>query len=510
MYRPGPRRHNGLIHELATAGVEKLSPNFPPMWTGCGYTPSQEVCRWPDCWLGSSHAQDGWATPFGDFNHRWLSALFRPIRPVKDLLNGTWLGHPVHAASPTSRSGSLLVARRPRPARPAGRRPTSRCWRRSCSMLAAARRRRRRLHRHRRHRPDAGDAPLDADGRGARRARRLARRCARRAPADRTVADRPVVIGVPDRHGRRLRRRRRRLRPREHGQPPRVPRRRHEVDRARPRRRGRPGDAPRGDPTKAKAGHQRPRRSSGSATRSSRCTPCAPTPAVRWPRARVVDGCIECPWHGSRFRLATATSRRSGVYDQPAYEIRGREGGGYEVRRAASVSRLERHHRACRSSDPGPVARRPGRRRRLRQVHASRRAFDPDEILSSDALRAVSPATRPISASAAPRSGLHRDARPAAAAGRLTVVDATNVDGAGRRALAAPSRGRRRPGGRDRARPAGRRRPGRNATRRDRVVDRGRRRRHLGDVRRIVAIGRLDRRGVRPSSCCATRTRSTA
>src|SRR5947208_7781703 len=43
-------------------------------------------------------AQARWATPFGDFNHRWLTALFGPIRPVKDFLNGTWLGHPVHAA----------------------------------------------------------------------------------------------------------------------------------------------------------------------------------------------------------------------------------------------------------------------------------------------------------------------------------------------------------------------------------------------------------------------------
>ena len=42
--------------------------------------------------------QAAWARPFGDFNHRWLLALFGPIRPVKDFLNGTWLGHPVHAA----------------------------------------------------------------------------------------------------------------------------------------------------------------------------------------------------------------------------------------------------------------------------------------------------------------------------------------------------------------------------------------------------------------------------
>jgi len=42
-------------------------------------------------------AQDRWAKPFGDFNHRWLTALFGPTRPLKDFLNGTWLGHPLHA-----------------------------------------------------------------------------------------------------------------------------------------------------------------------------------------------------------------------------------------------------------------------------------------------------------------------------------------------------------------------------------------------------------------------------
>ena len=42
---------------------------------------------------------DRWAQPFGDFNHRWLTALFRPLGPVKDLLNGRWLGHPLHGAA---------------------------------------------------------------------------------------------------------------------------------------------------------------------------------------------------------------------------------------------------------------------------------------------------------------------------------------------------------------------------------------------------------------------------
>ena len=49
------------------------------------------------------------------------------------------------------------------------------------------------------------------------------------------------------------------------------------------------------------------------------------------------DGCIECPWHGSRFRLADGRLRQGpSVYDQPAYEVRAAEGGGYEVRRSVS------------------------------------------------------------------------------------------------------------------------------------------------------------------------------
>jgi nitrite reductase/ring-hydroxylating ferredoxin subunit len=50
---------------------------------------------------------------------------------------------------------------------------------------------------------------------------------------------------------------------------------------------------------------------------------------------RLVDGCIECPWHSSRFRLSDGVARRGPtVYDQPSYEVRAAEGGGYEVRRA--------------------------------------------------------------------------------------------------------------------------------------------------------------------------------
>ena len=52
----------------------------------------------------------------------------------------------------------------------------------------------------------------------------------------------------------------------------------------------------------------------------------------------LVDDCIECPWHGSRYRLADGFARRGPtVYDQPSYEVRSAEGGGYEVRRVARV-----------------------------------------------------------------------------------------------------------------------------------------------------------------------------
>jgi nitrite reductase/ring-hydroxylating ferredoxin subunit len=50
---------------------------------------------------------------------------------------------------------------------------------------------------------------------------------------------------------------------------------------------------------------------------------------------KIVDGCIECPWHGSRFDLATGHARRGPtVYDQPRYEVRRTE-TGWEGRRAA-------------------------------------------------------------------------------------------------------------------------------------------------------------------------------
>jgi nitrite reductase/ring-hydroxylating ferredoxin subunit/uncharacterized membrane protein len=51
---------------------------------------------------------------------------------------------------------------------------------------------------------------------------------------------------------------------------------------------------------------------------------------------RIVDGSVECPWHQSRYELTTGRRRRGPtVYDQPTYEVRAVEAGGYEARRTS-------------------------------------------------------------------------------------------------------------------------------------------------------------------------------
>jgi nitrite reductase/ring-hydroxylating ferredoxin subunit len=48
----------------------------------------------------------------------------------------------------------------------------------------------------------------------------------------------------------------------------------------------------------------------------------------------IVDGCVECPWHGSRFRLEDGSVRRGpAAYPQPVYEARESD-GRIEVRAA--------------------------------------------------------------------------------------------------------------------------------------------------------------------------------
>ncbi|HSL33982.1 MAG TPA: Rieske 2Fe-2S domain-containing protein [Candidatus Limnocylindrales bacterium] len=272
-------------------------------------------------------AQAGWARPFGDFNHRWLSALFRPIRPVKDFLNGTWLGHPVHAAltdlpigvltvsiildlidQPVAADVALLVG--------------------VLSIVAAA---------------VAGLADYtDTDGTARMRATVhatlmtaslivFAASLAIRAgnPADRTIAIALVVVGYVvmsasaaiggdvvfligthvNRHAWR-----------------------GAGAKWVPLELGDLADIPEGGPTKAKAGINTLVLVRTGETILALHETCA---HAGGPLAEgtLVDGCIQCPWHGSRYRLTDGHVRRGpSMYDQPAYEVR-RGDAGWEVRR---------------------------------------------------------------------------------------------------------------------------------------------------------------------------------
>ena len=279
-------------------------------------------------------AQDVWARPFGDFNHRWLNALFRPIRPVKDFLNGTWLGHPVHAAVTDLPIGALLLTvildvLGQNAAADIALVATI------LFMLGAA---------------VAGLADYtDTDGTARTRATThatvmvvslvlllisLALRAA--GGPDRSIAvavslvafllinagayiggDVVYVLG-------------------------------NMVDRHAFRGAGtkwvtlETGDVadlqtlPEATPTKAKAGINDLVLVRMGDTVHALHAVCA---HAGGPLAQgsVVDGCVECPWHGSRFRLTDGHARRGPtVYDQPVYEIRAADGGGYEVRRAAT------------------------------------------------------------------------------------------------------------------------------------------------------------------------------
>jgi nitrite reductase/ring-hydroxylating ferredoxin subunit/uncharacterized membrane protein len=278
-------------------------------------------------------AQDGWARPLGDFNHRWLNALFRPIRPLKDFLNGTWIGHPLHAAATDIPIGALLLTvvldvLGQTAAADVALVVTI------LFMLAAA----------------VTGAADYSDTDGAARVRAtvhstlmvvalllLLISLVLRASAgtDRTIAIALSFIGflivtagafvggdvvylfgnMVSRHAFR-------------GSGTKWVK----LDT------GAVTDLatiPEATPTKVKAGINDLVLVRVGETVNALHAVCA---HAGGPLAEgtVVDGCIECPWHASRFRLADGRLRRGpALYDQPAYEIRTAEGGGYEVRRTA-------------------------------------------------------------------------------------------------------------------------------------------------------------------------------
>ena len=279
-------------------------------------------------------AQDRWARPLGDFNHRWISALFRPVRPIKDLLNGTWLGHPLHSAITDIPIGTLLIAvvfdlLDQRVAADVALLATA------LVMLAAA---------------VSGAADYtDTDGTARSRATLhstlmvvglvlvVASLVVRvTGPVDRAVPIALSVVGflvvtagafvggdvvyvlgnMVNRHAFRgagtkwiaL----------DIGELTDI------------------GEVPHATPTKARAGVNDLVLVRIGTTVHALHAVCA---HAGGPLAQgtVVDGCIECPWHASRFRLHDGrVAQGPALYDQPVYEIRAAEGGGYEVRRATT------------------------------------------------------------------------------------------------------------------------------------------------------------------------------
>ena len=190
MYGPGPSTTTGLSTNLPVTPAEVI-PEVSTMWTVCGYTRPGRCRRWLDLLARLVAHQDGWARPFGDFNHRWLSRPVRADPAGQGSADGRWLGHPLHAATTDIPIGTLLAAVI---LDLAGQRaaPTSRSSRRSCSCSSPRHRRLADYDEHRWDRPDPGHHARDADDGGARGPARLAGP-ARRRP------DRPPVGGRPRR-----------------------------------------------------------------------------------------------------------------------------------------------------------------------------------------------------------------------------------------------------------------------------------------------------------------------
>lgn len=279
-------------------------------------------------------AQNWWALPLGNFNRRWLEAVFRPIRPIKDLLNGTWLGHPLHAAITDVPIGSLVVAViLDLLGQPVGADVALLAT--VLFMLAAA---------------VSGAADyVDTDGTARVRATLhstlmvvalvvLIVSLVLRAIGlpDRTVPVALSIIGLlivtagalvggdvvyafgnmVSRHAFRG-----------------AGMRWIALDLG--------GitdimDIPHATPTKARAGINDLVLVRIGTTVHALHSVCAHAGGPLT-QGTVVDGCIQCPWHDSRFRLHDGrVAQGPALYDQPAYEIRAAEGGGYEVRQVGS------------------------------------------------------------------------------------------------------------------------------------------------------------------------------
>jgi nitrite reductase/ring-hydroxylating ferredoxin subunit/uncharacterized membrane protein len=273
-------------------------------------------------------AQYGWARPFGDFNVRWIQAVFRPIRPIKDFLHGKWLGHSVHAMLTdlplgvltltvlfdlldlrTAADISLVVG--------------------VLGMVAAALA----------GLADYSDTDDDARAAGTVHGTLMVvalvvylvslwLRLASPAAPDRTIAIATQLIAyaimlagayvggeLVYTLGNMVNRHAWRFGPKSEWT---------KLDLT---------DIPENTPTAAKAGAQQlvvVRLGDTVHALHAQCAHAGGPLA----QGKIVDGCIECPWHFSRFDLATGRRTQGPTtFDQPRYEVRAADGGGWEVKR---------------------------------------------------------------------------------------------------------------------------------------------------------------------------------
>jgi nitrite reductase/ring-hydroxylating ferredoxin subunit len=273
-------------------------------------------------------AQEFWARPLGDFNRRWLAAIYDHIGPLKDLAHGRWLGHPLHAATTDIPIGALTVTLVLDLLNQRAAADIALVLGILFMVLSAV----------------SGAADYtDTDGTAFMRATvhsvimvvalvlylvSLVMRTG--DPIDRTG---PVVLSVVaylvltagayvggdvvyvlgnmvDRHafgGRGTK--------------------------WQPLDLGHLKELPEGTPVKGRAGAQSILLVRAGDTIHAMHETCAHAGGPL-SEGKIVDGCIECPWHGSRYRLADArVVRGPSVYDQPRYEVRKATAGGFEVRR---------------------------------------------------------------------------------------------------------------------------------------------------------------------------------
>jgi nitrite reductase/ring-hydroxylating ferredoxin subunit/uncharacterized membrane protein len=273
-------------------------------------------------------AQSGWATPFGNWLHDLVAAIFRPMRPIRDLLAGTWLGHPLHALLTDVPIGALtLVIVLDLLGYPAAADVALVIG--VLAMAGAA------LAGLADYSTTDGQARVRATIHASVMAASLVLYLVSLAIRASGPADRVVPIGLSivgylilaggafvggdvvyalgnavDRHAWRPRGAR--------WQPLDV------------------AEIPEGTLVKARVGIQALVLVRTGDTIHALHDQCAHAGGPL-SGGTIVDGCVECPLHGSRFELATGRRRRGPtIYDQPTYEVRAAEAGGYEARRVGA------------------------------------------------------------------------------------------------------------------------------------------------------------------------------